>query len=592
MKDIALPEQTPTSAPAPAPAPRPISPAERTISTVPSLTRILISFRKEFLWVGAFSLVANLLTLAPTLYMLQIFDRVMLSQSEFTLIALTLVTALFIGVMAFSEWIRARLLVRAGVRFDEMLNTRIFKASFEANLEQSRGEGANTFSALTRLRQFLTGNGIIAFFDLPWTPIYLAVLYAMHPLLGWFGAGFTLLLALVAFVTNKLTSKRLERATTAEGDATGYLAGKLRNAEVVDAMGMLESLKHRWMMLYREQANLQWQAQDRAGKTSAFAKFLQYTQQSLILALGAWLAIRGELTLGAMIASNVLMGNALRPISMLVGTWKEYVQARQAYKDIGDLLDKYPERPAAHSAERIDGQISLRQLSAHAPQRPTPILDTLDLRFEAGEVIGIVGPSGAGKSTLARCLLGIWPDTTGEVLLDGVDIRNWSRDALGPHLGYMPQDIELFDGSVAENICRFGELDSEAIIDAARRADIHDMILRLPQGYDTPVGLAGRLLSGGQRQRLALARALYGSPDIVVLDEPNANLDDLGEAALARAIRDMKAAGKTVFMVLHQRNLLALADRVLVMADGRIAQFGKLDIGGTSGQIAQAPAAS
>ncbi len=559
-------------------------------ATTPSLTRILVTFRKEFLWVGAFSFVANLLTLAPTLYMLQVFDRIMLSQSEVTLVTLTLITALFIAVMAFSEWIRTKLLVRAGVRFDEMLNSRIFRANFDAQLEQSRDESTNTFAALGRLRQFLTGNGIIALFDMPWAPIYLTVLYFMHPLLGLFGVCFTVFLALFAFATNKLTGKKLEHAATAEGDTTIYLAGKLRNAEVVEALGMLGNLRRRWVQLYREHANAYWQAQDRAAKAAAIAKFVQYSQQSLILALGAWLAVRGELTMGAMVACNVLMGNALRPISVLVGTWKEFGHAKQAYKDIGNLLDKYPERTDGHVTDDVNGQITVQGLTATAPNRQAPILDNLDIRFEAGEVIGIVGPSGAGKSTLARCLIGIWPHVTGKVLLDDIDLRDWSRDELGPHIGYLPQDIELFDGTVAENICRFGDIDSESIIDAARRADIHDMLLRLPMGYDTPVGAAGRLLSGGQRQRLALARAIYGSPDVVVLDEPNANLDDVGEAALARAIRDLKANGKTVFMVLHQRNLLALADRVVVMAEGRIAQFGKLDVGGTSGQIAQSTA--
>ncbi len=558
----------------------------------PSLIRLLLSYRKELMWVGAFSLIANLLTLAPTMYMLQVFDRIMLSQNEVTLVALTALTALFVAVMAFSEWIRSRLLVRAGVRFDEQLNTRIFRANFAANLEQSRSDNVNTFSSLTRLRQFLTGNGIIAMFDIPWTPIYLAVLYAMHPLLGLFGLGFTLLLAMFAFVNSKLTSTKLEQATTAEGDTMSYLAGKLRNAEVVDALGMLGNLKRRWLLLYREHANAHWQAQTRASKSSALTKFVQYSQQSLILSLSAWLAIRGELTMGAMVASNVLMGNALRPLGVLVSTWKEFGQARQAFREIGALLDKYPERSPNHTAAQVHGQITLRQLSASAPPRKAPILEKIDIRFEAGEVIGIVGPSGAGKSTLARCLIGIWPHISGQVMLDGVDMRDWSPNELGPHIGYLPQDIELFEGSVAENICRFAEVDAEAVIDAARRADIHDMILRLPQGYDTPVGQAGRLLSGGQRQRLALARAIYGAPDLVVLDEPNANLDDLGEAALARAIGDLKAAGKSVFMVLHQRNLLALADRVVVMADGRITRFGKIDIGGTSGQITQAPAAS
>jgi len=552
-----------------------------------SLTKSLMAFKKEFFWVGVFSMVANLLTLSPTLYMLQIFDRVMLSQSDLTLIMLTLIITIFVATMAFAEWIRSRLLVRAGVRFDEQLNTRIFLASFEANLEQSR-ENVNAFSALTRLRQFLTGNGIIAFFDLPWTPVYLGVLFAMHPLLGWFGIGFTLVLGTFAFVSSKLTSKRLEKAVAAETETNTYLAGKLRNTEAVEAMGMLGSLKRRWLMLYRAHSHAHWLAQERAGQTAAFSKFLQYTQQSLVLALGAWLAIRGELSLGGMIASNVLMGNALRPIGILVATWKEFAQARQSYRDIGTLLDKYPDRGRLHEADRVYGQIVLHQLSAFSPQREKTILDNISARFEPGETIGIVGPSGAGKSTLARCLIGIWPTTSGKVLLDGVDIRDWSREALGPHIGYLPQDIELFDGTVAENICRFGTTDSEAILDAAKRADIHDMILRLPAGYDTPIGQAGKLLSGGQRQRLALARAIYGSPDLVVLDEPNANLDDVGEAALARAIRDLKEAGKTVFMVLHQRNLLSLADRVIVMSEGQIERLGKLDINGTSGQLAQA----
>lgn len=568
-----------------------VQPGSASTAYSPSLTRSLLGFKKEFFWVGAFSLVANLLTLSPTLYMLQVFDRVMLSQSDLTLIGLTLIMALFVGVMAFAEWIRSRLLVRAGVRFDEQLNTQIFLASFEANLEQSRGENVNAFAALTRLRQFLTGNGIIAFFDLPWTPVYLAVLFAMHPLLGWFGIGFTLLLGTVAFVTSKLTSKRLETAVSAESETSGYLAGKLRNTEVVEAMGMLGNLKRRWQHLYRTHANAHWLAQERAGQAAAFSKFLQYTQQSLVLALGAWLAIRGEISLGAMIASNVLMGNALRPIGILVATWKEFVQARQSYRDIGKLLKKYPERQQLHESARVNGQVSLQQLSAYSAQREKPILDNIDARFEAGETIGIVGPSGAGKSTLARCLIGIWPSTSGKVLLDDVNIRDWSRESLGPHIGYLPQDIELFEGTVAENICRFGEINSEDILDAAKRADIHDMILRLPAGYDTPIGQAGKLLSGGQRQRLALARAIYGSPDLLVLDEPNANLDDVGEAALARAIRDLKEAGKTIFMVLHQRNLLTLADRVVVMSEGRIIRLGKLDVSGTSGQLAQSQSA-
>ncbi len=546
-------------------------------SQIPELFRSLIAFKKEFLWVGIFSLFANLLTLSPTLYMLQLFDRVMLSQSELTLISLTLITTGFIVVMGLAEWFRSKLMVRAGMRFDEPLNSRIFLSSFNASLDHSRSNDTNPFSALTRLRQFLTGNGIIALFDLPWTPIYLSVLFVMHPLLGWLGIVFTFFLGILAFINAKLTSIWLAEATKSEGKTLTYLAGKLRNAEVVEAMGMMANLRRRWSLLYRTYAHIQWQAQDRAGKAGALSKFVQYSQQSIILSLGAWLVIRGEISAGAMIASNVLMGNALRPISILVATWKEFVHAHQSYKEIGLLLDKYPVRTIHYEASKITGQITLKQLSAFAPQRENPILNGINARFEAGEIIGVIGPSGAGKSTLIRCIIGIWPNTTGSVQIDNVNVSHWSRESLGPRIGYLPQEIELLEGSVAENICRFGEIDSKAIIDAAKHADIHEMILRLPQGYDTPIGQAGKLLSGGQRQRFALARAIYGWPSLVVLDEPNANLDDAGEEALVKVINELRAYNSTVFMVLHQRNLLSLADRVLIMSDGRIEQLGKLD---------------
>lgn len=560
--------------------------------TTRSVTRDLLAFRKEFLWVGAFSLVANLLTLSPTLYMLQIFDRVMQSRSEFTLLALTLIITVFIAVMAFAEWVRARLLVRAGVRFDEQLNTRVFRASFDAKLDLGRNDVTQTFGALTRLRQFLTGSGILAFFDLPWTPVYLAVLFLMHPLLGWFGIAFTLLLALYAFTSHHASAQHTIEATQSESEASAWLNSKLRNTEVAEALGMVSNLKRRWLEPYRKQIRLHATAQSHASQTQAVSKWLQYSQQSLILALGAWLAIHDEISVGAMIASNVLMANALRPLGILVATWKEFIQARQALVELESLLAAYPSRDGAHSIGEVRGQISLQKLGANATQREQPILYELDLRFESGEVIGIIGPSGAGKSTLVRCIVGIWPHTSGSVLLDGVDIRDWSREAIGPHIGFMPQDIELFDGTVADNICRFSKLDPERIIAAAKQADIHDMILRLTEGYDTPIGQAGRLLSGGQRQRLALARALYGMPELVVLDEPNANLDEAGETALAAAIVALKQAGKTVFMVLHQHKLLALADRIVAMADGRIIHVGKVETQAPTAQIARVRAAN
>ena len=541
-----------------------------------ALGRSLWAFRREFVWVGVFSLFVNVLMLAPTLYMMQIFDRVMQSQNEFTLIALTLVTVGLLGVMALAEWLRSRLLVRAGVRFDEFLSARVFNASFEANLNQATHNPVQSFTDLVNLRQFLTGNGVFAFFDTPWTPVYIGVLFLMHPLLGWVGVGFLILLALLAWGSHRLTAPRHAQAMSGWVQSTTYLTSKLRNAETVQAMGMMGNLRRQWLQLYERQLVGGADAQRIAHRVQAFTKFVQYSQQSIVLAVGAWLVIHGELTAGAMVASNAIMSYALRPISTLVGTWKQFVDARVAYGRLARLLDEHPERSADHAADAVRGQITLRGLVASAAHRPLPILKGLDAAFVAGEVVAIVGPSGAGKSTLARCLVGIWPQTEGAVLLDGQPLQGWSREALGPHIGYLPQDIELLDGTIAENIARFSVVDSVKVIEAAQRTGIHEMILRLPKGYDTPMGLAGGQLSGGQRQRVALARALYGNPALMVLDEPSANLDDQGVAALAKAIQELKARGTTVFMVLHQRNLLAEADRVLVLNDGVITQIAPL----------------
>lgn len=555
------------------------------------LGRSLWTFRREFIWVGVFSFFANLLMLSPTLYMLQVFDRVMLSQNEFTLIALTLIVILFFAVMAFAEWVRSLLLVRAGVRFDEHLSSRVFKASFDANLKQVGHNPVQSFTDLINLRQFLTGNGIFAIFDAPWTSVYILVLFMMHPWLGLISVIFLAFLAFLAFYSHRLTAAGNEQAGLSNVKSNTYLIGKLRHAEAVEALGMLSNLRRHWLALHQQHILQAQEAQHLQQQVQAVVKFVQYAQQSLMLAIGALLAIQGEISVGAMIASNALMSNALRPIGVLVGTWKQFADARSAYTRLETLLDTHPERVSKAMPVTVSGQITLKNLVASAPGRPTPILKGLNVSFNAGEVIGIVGPSGAGKSTLARCILGIWPYMEGQVLLDGGNILNMSRDELGPHLGYLPQDIELFDGSIADNISRFGEIDSEKVIEAAQRTGIHSMILRFPKGYDTTIGEAGGMLSGGQRQRIGLARAIYNSPSVIVLDEPNANLDDVGEAALMSTIQELRRQGKTVFMVVHQRNFLSIADRVLVMQDGQIAQFGILAAPAaapsTSGQLTQ-----
>ena len=579
MSAAAMSPSTATPGVPPMPASKPV----RQVRASP-LGQCLWTFRREFFWVCVFSLFANVLMLTPTLYMLQVFDRVMLSGSQLTLFALTGIMVVFFLVMGFAEWVRARLLVRAGARLDEALNARVFEASFDARLTGAKGNPLQALTDLTQLRQFLTGNGIFALVDTPWTVVYIGVLFLMHPWLGWAAVGFTAVQLLLALAGHWLTSRRHKQAQELSMESTSYLQSKLRNAETVEAMGMLGNLRRQWLDVQRQQSGAQASAQEMARRVQSVTKFVQYLQQSLMLAVGALLAVDGQISAGAMIASNALMANALRPIGSMVQVWKQYVDARQSYSRLNGVLIDNPQRVAQHQGDEVAGQISLRNLVATAPGRKTPILQGLTVDFKAGEVIAILGPSGAGKSTLARCLLGIWPDLTGQVLLDGQPINEWSREALGPHLGYLPQDIELFDGSIAENIARFMPVDASVVVDAATRTGIHDMVLRLPKGYDTPMGEAGGLLSGGQRQRIGLARAILGEPSLVVLDEPNANLDDVGEQALIRTVRELKSKGKTVFMVVHQKHMLAAADRVLLLDNGRITNLLPVVVQNTTAQ--------
>ncbi len=541
------------------------------------LTQTLVTFKREFLWVGLFSLLANLLMLSPTLYMLQVYDRVLLSQSELTLLFLTLIIIVFFAVMAFAEWLRSRLLVRAGMKLDQELNTRIFNASFEAYLRRSQQNPTEAFTNLTNLRQFLTGNGIIAFFDAPWTPIYILVTFMLHPLLGCLSILFAGIQLWLAFWAHRNSHDAMNAQTQAESKSRAYLQSKLKNAEPVEAMGMLKNLRARWLRLHQEQQQKIEEASNRQHRQQAIVKFIRYSMQSLTLGAAALLVVQGELTGGAMIAANVLMSRALQPLDLIVGSWRGLIQAKEAFEGLESILKTYPEQDRSAQYPVPKGNVTLKKLIAYKADKESQILKNLNADFKAGQVTAIIGPSGSGKSTLARCLVGIWPDTGGSVLLDKTPIEHWDRIQLGPNIGYLPQDIELFDGTVAENIARFYEVDSDLVIEAAKKAGIHEMILRFPKGYDTPIGDGGSQLSGGQRQRLGLARAMYGNPQLIVLDEPNANLDDLGERALVAAIQDLKSRGKTVFLITHRLNILGVADHLLVMRDGKIDHYGLRD---------------
>lgn len=541
------------------------------------LTAALWAFRREFLVVGLFSMVANLMMLAPTMYMLQVFDRVLSSRSELTLLALSLITLFLFGVVAFSEWTRSRVLVRAGVQFDRQLSSKVFNASFESYLSESRAAPSRAFSDLITLRQFITGQGIFALFDAPWAPIYIAVTFFLHPMLGWISLVFAVVQGALAWFGHRSTVAPAEAASRAASDVHVYLQSKLRNAEVIEAMGMMDSLRQRWRRWQDLSLVQQGAALDVSSRVMAWSKFIRYTQQSLSLAAGALFVIKGEMSPGGMIAVNVLMGRALAPIDQLVTVWRSFISTRAAFHRLEQLLVDYPERDPNLRRVAPNGEVTLRDVIASAPGRASPILKGINISVPAGTVTAVLGASGSGKSTLARVMMGIWPDVSGEVLLDGLPIQGWNRIELGPHLGYLPQDIELFEGSIGENIARFGKLDAAKVIEAARCAGLHEMILRFPKGYDTPIGEAGNLLSGGQRQRIGLARAVYGDPVLLVLDEPNANLDDAGEAALLKTVVQLKERGKTIFLITHRPGAVAVADRLLILQDGQIRMEGPRD---------------
>lgn len=558
------------------------------------LAATLWTFRREFAVCVVFTVVVNLLMLTPTLYMLQVFDRVMISQSIMTLAALTLVMLFLYAVMAFAEWSRSRLLVRLGVKLDAQLNSRVFKASFESYLKQLGRSPGQAFSDLTNVRQFMTGNGLFAFMDAPWTPIYLFVLFMLHPWLGVIGVVFSVILVVLAWFSNRATKAPLEEAMEAGAQASNFVNNKLRNAELIESMGMLGDFRRLWQVRHQHYLTLNARASDVSSRVQALIKFMRYCQQSLALGAGALLVINGELSSGAMIAANVLMGRATQPLDLMVSTWKSFLSARQAFRRLENLLDEYPGRSTGLVHAAPQGNMKIEDLVATAPMRARPILKGLNAEFPAGQVIGVIGPSGSGKSTLARALVGIWPYTEGKVWLDDTILSEWERDELGPYLGYLPQDIELFEGSIAENVGRFGDLEPEKVIRACQRAGVHDMILRFPRGYDTPMGEAGNLLSGGQRQRIGLARAMYGDPKVVVLDEPNSNLDDGGEAALVKAVLDLKQQGSMVFLITHRTNILGIVDRLMLLQDGEIKLYGPRDavIAALQPQPAPAPAAA
>lgn len=542
--------------------------------TAPELRAVLAASRSAIASAALFSLFLNLLMLVPAIYMLQVYDRVLATGSVPTLLMLTLITVFLFIVFGGLEWLRSQIMIVASMRFDGMLGPRIHDAIFARTLSTAgRNASAQPLEDLDRVRQFLTGPGLFALLDTPWVPIYVALMFFFHPWMGVAAVVSIIALAAMTVWTEFSTHGLLSEANRAAVAANAQTTAHLRNAEVIEAMGMLPRLRERWLHERSSALDAQHKASARAGFIAALSKTYRLTSQSLILGLGAYLAIRREISPGMVIAGSILLGRALAPIDQLIGSWRSLTAARTGYARLSELLSAHPAAPEAMPLPDIRGEFRIDKLVITPPGARAPVLREFSLHIPAGSLLAIIGPSAAGKSTLLRSLLGLHGPTSGSLRLDGAEIGQFSRKLIGRSIGYLPQDVELLDGSIAENIARFGTIDADAVVAAARRAGVHEMIVALPEGYETR--LQGNFsLSAGQRQRVALARALYGDPAVVVLDEPNSNLDEAGNAALLKALDDLRTEGSTIVIVTHRSSVLEHADAVLLMVEGRAALHG------------------
>jgi ATP-binding cassette, subfamily C, type I secretion system permease/ATPase len=530
--------------------------------------------RRYFVTALIFSLAINLLYLAGPLYMLQVYDRVINSASQVTLVMLTLVLLVAFSALAGLDLVRARVLTRGSVRLDRLLAGRVLAATMDGAIK-----GMPPTSQMLRdfdtFRQFVTGAGIHAIFDLPWAPIYILVIFILHPLLGLFAFISAIALIALAVLGQWRVQRPLADASVTASRNYAFTDMSLRNAEVVQAMGMMPGLLQRWSRDRSRVIEQQLVASDRAATNSSMVRFLRLSMQSLILGLGAYLVIERVVTVGAMFAAMILLGRALQPVEQIVGSWRNMLAARSAFERVKKLLAANPMRDPTLALPRPVGRLSVEGLVYSLAQAKKPILRGITFKLEPGEALGIIGPSGAGKSTLARQIVGVLAPSAGAVRLDGADVSTRPHESLGRNIGYLPQDIELFADTVAANISRFRTQDEDQeVIEAAMLAGLHEAILLLPNGYDTNIGDSGAVLSGGIRQRIGLARAVYGNPSLIVLDEPSSNLDSDGDAALLACITHLKTRGATVVIISHRLNSLGLVDKLLVLKEGTVELFG------------------
>jgi ATP-binding cassette subfamily C protein EexD len=541
------------------------------------LKEVINSFRTSFLFVGLFSFFINLLMLVPTLYMLQVYDRVMASRSEETLLMLSLIVAWLFITMGLLEFARSRVLVRVGSKMDDRLNTRIYSTMLNTALRNPAQASSQALNDLTAVRQFMTGSGVFAFFDSPWIFIYIAVMFLFHTYFGWLAVFAAIILLLLALANELSTKALMQKANMQNVQSNQNVALQLRNAEVIHAMGMEQSMRERWLSGHLQFLQQQSDASDRAGVWMNFSKTLRMMFQSAAIGLGGWLAINNEITAGMLIAGSILLGRALAPLDQMIGAWKQFGSARVSYGRLTELLKAFPETSRKTSLPPPKGEIVFEAATVVPPGSTQAVLKAINFNIDAGDSLVVLGASASGKSSMLRALLGVWPTVAGKVRIDGAEVSHWNRDELGAHIGYLPQDVELFEGTIAENISRFGEPSSEKVIAAAQLAGVDQMIRKLPDGYDTKIGAGGVSLSGGQRQRVGLARAVYGTPPIIILDEPNASLDEVGERALVQACEALHKLGSTLILVTHRQGILKIATKLLILREGQVQMFGPRD---------------
>ena len=543
------------------------------------LRAALNDLRPYFVRAGWFSLVTSMLILAPSAYMLEVYGRVVNSRSHMTLWMLTLMILGVYVLMELLEWARSELMRSASVALDERMRGRIFHAIFDANLRRIPGGTQQPLNDFKMVREFLYSPVLLGMMESPVSLVMLVLLFLINPILGWTSIAFAVVITVVGWFNERSTKPPLMEANRSAIAAQQYADGSLRNAQVIESMGMLRDIHARWMLKQREFLNLQAKASESAGGYQAVSKMLQTILSSGLLGLGCWLLLHNSLNGGdvMMIMASVFGGRVVAPLVQAVSQWQTVINVRDAWGRLDSLLEAVPLRPQAMPLPAPRGVLQVEQLMASAPGNPASILKGVAFALAPGEVLAVVGPSASGKTTLARLLMGLWPAAMGKVRLDGADVFTWDKSELGSHVGYLPQGVELFDGSLAENIARFGVVDRAKVEDAARAVGLHELIMALPQGYDSPVGRDGAMLSGGQRQRVGLARAIYGDPVFVVLDEPNSSLDEEGDAALARAIAMMKSRGTTFVVMTHRTSVLGVADKMLVLRDGQVQAFGPRD---------------